>query len=149
MPAVLTTCSAAVSFRAIRAASLRNFGVRFVSANECEAVEQKVAEKHLDKVVKYSPPSTGEDRLRDHQDAQGFLRSEPLRRFLCCVTRASLILLIFVTGTAVSQDPTPWFTRYRQEFVETLRFSDAELLDHPVACTPCCQQLVEPPMISC
>jgi len=30
-------------------------------------------------------------------------------------------------------DATPWFTRYREEYIETLRFSPYEFLDHPIA----------------
>ena len=35
----------------------------------------------------------------------------------------------------MTPEPTPWFSKYRTEFLESLRFNEAELLDHPVACT--------------
>ncbi len=49
-----------------------------------------------------------EDNVRDALDVNGFWR--------------------------VTQDATPWFTRYRHEFIESLRFSESDFVDQPVAC---------------
>jgi hypothetical protein len=34
----------------------------------------------------------------------------------------------------VTGDATPWFSAYRHQFFETLRFSEYEFVDQPVAC---------------
>ena len=30
-------------------------------------------------------------------------------------------------------DPTPWYTAYREEYANTMRFHEDEMIDHPVA----------------
>lgn len=64
----------------------------------------------MERVLKHASPdkSRANDNIREPADVSSFVKWTP--------------------------EPTPWFARYRVEFNETLRFNEAELLDHPAAC---------------
>jgi hypothetical protein len=100
-----------VSFRtASKSYNLKNFGVRFVSPVEVQAIDSKLADRHLENVVRGCAPAATrmEDNVRDTLDVHGFWRTTP--------------------------EVSGWYTRYRNEFVETLRFSEFDFIDQPIAC---------------
>ena len=123
----------AASFRSAaggRGYTLKNFGIKFVAPHELDALTSSgpqpeplagqqadqaeitgssSAEQYLDRVLRATEPSADRysDGVSEPADVSSFLRRTP--------------------------DPTPWFTRYRGEFHETLRYHESELLDQPLA----------------
>lgn len=96
---------AALSLRtSTKTVNIKNFGVRFVSPRD---MDRPYAKSEEPEIVLAEP---SEDRACDNitgtEDVAGFLR--------------------------VNNDPTPWYTSYCDQFVEYLRFSEYEFLDHPI-----------------
>ena len=118
----------AIYFRSVsKNYPLKHFGVKFVAPVELEAaaaltnpdgvpptnpqVSSNLAstESYLDGVLRENEPQRDRytDGIQDAHDVAGFLRTTP--------------------------DPTPWFSRYRSEFQEVLRYHESELIDQPLA----------------
>ena len=88
---------------------LKRWGVRFTALHEMEAMHPIVGERLCDEVLKGTtiPRARQTDTVKSTDDVSTFLK-------------------------AVG-DPVPWYTRYRHDLLGSLRFSEQELLDQPLA----------------
>ena len=88
---------------------LKRWGVRFTALHEMEPLHPIVGERLCDEVLKSTtlPKSRQTDTIKSPDDVAPFLK-------------------------AVG-DPVPWYTRYRHDLLGSLRFSEQELLDQPLA----------------
>ena len=88
---------------------LKRWGVRFTALHEMEAMHPVVGERLCDEVLKGTtvPRARQTDTVKGVDDVPAFLK-------------------------AVG-DPVPWYTRYRHDLLGSLRFSEQELLDQPLA----------------
>ena len=88
---------------------LKRWGVRFTALHEMEAMPAVVGERLCDEVLKSTaiPKARQTDTVKGVDDVPTFLK-------------------------AVG-DPVPWYTRYRHDLLGSLRFSEQELLDQPLA----------------
>lgn len=87
------------------------FQVRFVPWNKVSTIEPKLAESELEKL------NLGEN-------------IHPMNLFEVDDRNSALELRSRILKEKL--DPTPWFQIYRQEFLEGLRYSKADFLDHPI-----------------
>ena len=88
---------------------LKRWGVRFTALHEMEPMVAVVGERMCDEVCKSTaiPKQRQTDAVKCVDDVQPFLKAVV--------------------------DPVPWYTRYRHDLLGSLRFSEQELLDQPLA----------------
>jgi len=119
-------------FRSVsRSYTLKHFGLSFVSSLDLAAA----APQSFPDGARESPAALfGKDaaaRADGYLDA--LLRSplaEPSSQRFDDGINDALDVASFIRRT---QDPTPWYTLYRREYLEVLRFHESELIDMPMA----------------
>ena len=103
--------SSAMHFRTPNRASyqLKRWGVRFTALHEVEALHPVVGERLCDEVLRgaHIAKARHADTVKSVDDVAAFVKAVP--------------------------DPVPWYTRYRADLLGSLRFSEQETLDQPLA----------------